>query len=222
MKDCSRVDIRDMLPSYEHGRLSAVDRDAVAAHLANCPDCVTELSLVRSAARALAGAPAVDLARIVAALPVPPRRREEGAIPIDSRRARSRPPRTAWASSRRLTAIAAVAVGAAGLSFAVGRSAPDRPDSALVAGSVTPVVGTVRAPASPAAASGLSSAADPGGLIVASAADAELSVAGGVSDLSDDALRSLLGDIERIDDVTVADPAEPLPAVTDLDEEGGA
>ncbi|MFL5575008.1 MAG: zf-HC2 domain-containing protein, partial [Gemmatimonadaceae bacterium] len=71
MIDCPNADVRDLLPAYAHGALGAADRARVESHVAGCADCAAELSLIRAAQRALAPAPAVNVARIVAALPRP-------------------------------------------------------------------------------------------------------------------------------------------------------
>src|SRR5215216_30676 len=73
MNDCANGDVRDLLPDLMHGRLDADRRSAVEAHLAGCADCRAELELLRTAGHALSRAPAVDVARIVAALPAPAR-----------------------------------------------------------------------------------------------------------------------------------------------------
>ena len=54
-----------------------------------------------------------------------------------------------------------------------------------------------------------------------SSASSELSLGAGVSDLSDESLRALLGDIDNLDESVPAEPAEALPSVTGLEEESG-
>lgn len=217
MMDCSSARIRDLLPEYAHGRLSAADRVAVEAHVAGCADCAAELSLVRAAASALSAAPATDVARIVAALPAPPRRPVAGVIPIESRRLRGGAAGGRWGAPRRFAAIAAVLVAAVALSLAGRRGGVD--EGAGVA-PVAPLSPVAIAPSETAGA-GVGAAAAQSGVVVAHASNAELSVGGGVADLSDDAIRSLLGDIEQIDDAAVAEPVEALPAITGIDEEAG-
>ena len=217
MMDCSSAGIRDLLPEYAHGRLSAAERVAVEAHVAGCADCAAELSLVRAAASALSAAPATDVARIVAALPAPPRRPEAGVIPIESRRLRGGGAGARWGAPRRFAAIAAVLVGAVALSLAGRRDGVNEGAGVAPVASPSPIA---IAPSETSSA-GAVPAAVPGGVVVAHASNAELTVGGGVSDLSDDAIRSLLGDIERIDDAAVAEPVEALPAITGIDEEAG-
>ena len=70
MRDCSRDDIKDLLPDYALGHLDAAAASEVATHLATCQSCVAELAVVR-AAHAAFKAPTVDIAQIVRALPTP-------------------------------------------------------------------------------------------------------------------------------------------------------
>ena len=217
MMDCSSAGIRDLLPEYAHGRLAAAERVAVEAHVAGCADCAAELSLVRAVASALSAAPATDVARIVAALPAPPRRPVAGVIPIESRRSRDR----RWGAPRRFAAIAAVLVAAVALSLAGRRGAMDEGARVAPVAPLSPIAVAPSETSGATVGAGAPAAAVPSGVVVARASNAELSVGGGVSDLSDDAIRSLLGDIERIDDAAVAEPVEALPAITGIDEEAG-
>lgn len=69
MTDCPNGEIRDLLPDYLHGRLSAARRDEVQRHLAECAECREELSLLRDLQAALQrAAPTVDVARIASAI----------------------------------------------------------------------------------------------------------------------------------------------------------
>jgi predicted anti-sigma-YlaC factor YlaD len=73
MTDCANAEVRDALPDMLHGRLDAAARARVEEHLAGCEECRRELQLLQSLRKA-APQPAVDVARIVAALPSPHRR----------------------------------------------------------------------------------------------------------------------------------------------------
>jgi anti-sigma factor RsiW len=61
--------MRERLPELLHGRLDGAAHGEVQAHLAGCDPCSAELALLRDARLVLQRAPAVDVARIVAALP---------------------------------------------------------------------------------------------------------------------------------------------------------
>jgi len=217
MTDCPNAEIRDLLPGYAHDRLSAVERAAVEAHLATCDDCSEELALVRAAARALGAAPALDLERIAAAVHEsaastrPDRRGAVTARPVH------RP--LPW---RRAAALAAVAVGA--LSLMIGRRDPVRegdgaPTVAVGVAPPSPGAGT-----GPAPSSGLPAVRPPapgatGAENSPRAAEGRgLTMAGGVADLSDAALLALLGDIEALEDDVSTEPADVLPALTDVEE----
>src|SRR5471030_1776115 len=72
MHDCEDGNMRDLLPAYVHGTLSAAERAKVAAHLESCADCAAELELIETASRAIR-APKVNIGKIVKALPAAPR-----------------------------------------------------------------------------------------------------------------------------------------------------
>lgn len=171
MADCSNVEIRELLPERAGGALSVADAARIDAHLAGCALCSSELVLIRSARRALRVTPTIDLARIrggvIAATAAPSRPQ---LVETSSRAAAAqRRPRLRWIG---LKAAAAVAIAAAGIgSFAVWNSANEgagAPDRAAVA----------------------ALAATPG-----DRAPEELGFAGGLTDLSETELHSLLGDI---------------------------
>jgi anti-sigma factor RsiW len=68
MRDCVDGAMRDLLPDFVNETLPERERAIVAAHVATCADCAAEVELIR-AARAAYPAPAVDVVRIVAAMP---------------------------------------------------------------------------------------------------------------------------------------------------------
>jgi anti-sigma factor RsiW len=103
MNDCPNGELRDRLPDLLHDRLAPEARREIEAHLAGCMDCREELELLRGVHASMRRAPAVDVGRIVAALPAP-----------------RRTARRAWAGWRAAAAIVLVAAG--GMSVAVARS----------------------------------------------------------------------------------------------------
>ena len=80
MNDCHNAAMRDQLPDLVHDRLSETSTAAVAAHVAMCAACAAEVALLRELRDALRSARAVDVARIVAALPMPPAVRDGGRV----------------------------------------------------------------------------------------------------------------------------------------------
>jgi anti-sigma factor RsiW len=106
MTDCPSDEIRDQLPDFVHDQLNASERATVAAHLAHCAACTTEVALLRALRGTLRSGPTVDVARIVAAL-LPP-----------SRVARAGRWRFEW---RTAAAIAALMVGASSAVILSGR-----------------------------------------------------------------------------------------------------
>lgn len=109
MTDCSNVEIRELLPDLVSGQLSRADADRVGHHVAQCADCADELAILRATFAARPAAVAVDVSRIVAALPAPRTVRPPERF--------ARPTRTrAW---RIAAALAVVTVG--GVSWQVAQ-----------------------------------------------------------------------------------------------------
>ena len=189
MTDCPNVEMRELLPELLHEELDAATRERVERHVATCGDCAAELALLRSARSALRAAyqPRIDVASIVAALPRPTGRRSawDGT-------GSARSP-LAW---RIAAAVAVVSLG--GLSFAVARS----PFGASVGAPSVAVGGD----------SGAARATAPFGetaLAVATPASARrvgLTTGGGLSDLGDTQLETLLGELEQLEAAPAAEP----------------
>ncbi len=210
MNECMNAEVRDALPDLMHGRLSDLDTVTMRAHVETCADCREELRLLEEIRASAPIAPRVDVARIVAALPVPiPTVVDQLVVsaPARVRRQSSMP----W----KMTAVAALLV-AGSLTFATSRrQAP-----------VTPVAST---PVAAPMTSG--SVAETAGAIavVAGAPDKVVAIAhttktstgfsltGGVQDLSDDQLESL---VNSLDNVEALPSGEPEPLTISVDEDG--
>lgn len=196
--DCADGNMRDLLPGYAHGALSATERASVAAHLAACAACAAELELIEAASRAFS-TPVVDVDRIVRALPPAPRAATRGASLG-----------MAW---RAAAAIAIVAIGA--LSVITLRGVIDtapRRDTAAPA----PAPGTAIASSSRAAPAGAAAVAAPAA--APGRAAPGISFGGGLSDLSDDQLDTLLGELDSLDSLPSAEPETHLsPIVPEAD-----
>lgn len=218
MFDCANVEMRELLPELVAGTLDVRTRARVEAHVASCAECASELETLRAVRSAFGTAPAIDVGRIVAALPKP----------VAPRATSARPPIKRWLDWRIAAALTMITVG--GLSLAVvnrlGRNdgayaVPPRvvQDSPAVVSpgpepsptTVTPpeTVPVVRNP-------------KPNPAARAESAKAQLAFGGGVEDLDDASLRALLGALDDIDRAPVAPSAEPdrTPLLPVIKEEG--
>lgn len=122
MRECEKVEIRDLLPDHARGALAGAERARIEAHLASCDACRAELAVLR-AVRAAHPAPpvsAADVSRIVGALPrpaAPVSVHDRDVVSLDAHRAArarggSRRAALPW---RRVAAAAAVIVGVVGV-----------------------------------------------------------------------------------------------------------
>jgi hypothetical protein len=103
MRDCADDNVKDVLPELVAGRLAEPERARVAAHVASCASCAAEVAIIRAAERAMTAAtPAVDVSRIVRALPTP-------VVPLAARR---QPPRrrVSWRIAATIATIAVCGV----------------------------------------------------------------------------------------------------------------
>jgi len=188
MRDCADGDVRDLLPDFVHETLAEAEQARVGAHVSSCADCAAEVALLRTIGACLP-APAVDVRRIVAALPAFP-----GGVVR----------RPAFPARPWRFAAAATVLAVAGISLAVvqgtflaagsGRATVAAPD-AVTRTRVAPV-GTV--------GETLASVVRP----VKDAAG--LAFDGGLADLTDKQLQSLLGEIDALDAKPSAEPESPV------------
>ena len=213
MFDCANVEMRERLPELSAGTLDAATRARVEAHVAACADCASELETLRLVRAAFASAPAVNVARIVSALP---------KRPVATPSAQSRTPVRRWMDWRIAAALTMITVG--GLSVAVARRAasPDGVDSHVVQRYPDSVVTGPTAP-SVAANSGVADTtrvALPTLPNRSPTSRAQLSFGGGVDDLDRATIEALMGALDEIDRAPVAPSAEPdrapvLPLITE-------
>lgn len=196
MRDCADGNTRDLLPDFVHGTLPATERARVVAHLAACADCAAELRLIESA-RAAFPVPALDVARIVSALPAARQASWGGGL-------RSRQ----WllAAGVSFVALGVISVAAVRGVFGGGDANP----SAAVASPRTPGV-NVPPDGQPAPRQVTLAARE--SLARKSATVVGLSFGGGLADLSDEQLTTLLREIEALE---VSPSAEPEPHATPI------
>ena len=204
MSECANVEVREMLPDLLHGALQGEVRDGVERHVAECSDCEAELALLASARRAMAArpVPAVSVASIVRALPLPDRRPEmRAAMQPDVRpalqpAARRRAPSMAF---RLAAAVSFISLG--GVSVAVARSYFGAGET-IVADSVVSLRTDSVLPVAPATGAGVV----PG----ASGTTRTVSMLAGISELGDADLESLFGELETLEAAPAAEP-DPTP-----------
>src|SRR5688500_10997120 len=195
MSDCTNLEMRDLLPDLARGALSGSSLVAIEAHVATCSACRDELALVRKALGVLSAAPPVDTARIVAAVARSTAvRRDAAAAVAQTRRRRAStfaaPGRRVWLAAASVVAIVSAAVLASN-----GDRTPGSSD-------LPPVVVHISEPSSPTSVGPEQTQSITG----QPAARAELVMGGGVSDLADADLESLL---EVLDDVNAELDVEP-------------
>jgi len=214
MRDCAEASASDQLAELVHGRLDAVERVPLEAHVAACASCTAELAIVRRVHQVVTETPPVpvDVARIVAALPAPPHRgRGAGAaISLDARRSRRPQWRVAAAGALLAAGLGGVMVvqqsGAPSTAPATEQGLPSQqPTTARGPGHAEGAARDVDVQRS--AASGSKSAAR------------ELAAASVTSDLSDGELASLLESMDAIEamPLSVGEPAsvDPLRLIDD-------
>lgn len=216
MTQCTRDDMRDLLPDLLHERLDAATRAEVTRHLAACAECRAELELLRSMRSALAPAPRVDVRRIAAAVAAARgASAEPGVRPLGAARDAPARRRIAWRIA------AGFVVAALGVTtWILSRQSPYTPP--VVAGAPqhtdspppAPQVVAAHPPTLHHPTSATKTPAAP--QMVASRG---LVMDGGVTDLSDGDMRQLL---QSLDSLTAMPDADPAPMNYQLDDDGGA
>ena len=204
MSDCANVEMRELLPELAAGTLDAATRARVHEHLVDCADCASELETLRLVRAAFASAPAVDVRRVVSALPTPV---------VEARGSRGPQPVKRWMDWRIAAALTTITVG--GLSLAVSQRM--RPGTEMLPRDSVAVSSLPVAPPKLAAADSprvVGAAArdthpSPNTNRRASTAKAQLSFGGGTDDLDDASLKELLGALDEIDRAPLAPSAEP-------------
>ena len=203
MNDCVNAEVRDALPDFVNNRLSELDAATIRAHVDSCAECRAEVALLRDVRALQPIAPAMDVNRIVAALPA------YRSVSTATSRNESR---KSWALA---AAAAIVAIGGWAITTR-SVSNESAPAVAVVAPSAAPVAATASAkqtpnpetPSKPA----VSTVAKSGETQVAT-----LSLVGTTDDLSDADLETLVAALDGIDAVPSAEPASVMTTVEDID-----
>jgi len=207
MFDCANVEMRELLPDVVAGTLDATTRARVEQHIASCAECASEYETLRLVRSAYASTPAVDVRRIVGALP---------KVTPTSSSGRGKPMKR-WIDWRVAAALTMISVG--GLSLAVARrwSADVSPRDSVTA--VSSVDTTAAQPPRAAPTEGRTSVGNgarqapvrPVPAPPISPSKAQLAFAGGVDDLDDASIKALLGVLDDMDRAALAPSEEPDP-----------
>ena len=196
LRDCENAEMRDRLPDLMHGRLPEPERASVAAHVASCADCTAELALLERTRAELARAPKVDVERIASVIPRAMRATARQRVPLHRR------------SSMRIAASAAfIVVAGSALAVALGRDegGVGSWSGGVVAVSPSDSAGVARTPVRDA---------EPRVVATTPARSTNgsrgMSLGGGVGDLSEVEMESLLAALESFDGVPAAEPQAEL------------
>ena len=202
MNECTNLEMRDLLPDLARGALTGAPLARVESHLATCAACRAELALVRNARAVLGATPPVDTARIVAAVArsISTRRDATAAVAQSRQRRATRlavPAKRVWLAAASIAAVIGLSVVA---SMATrDPAAPQLPP--VVARTEQPVAPT---PVTPEPTRPVTPR--PAGRV-------ELVMGGGVSDLADAELESLLQVIDNVGTELDVEPAVLLPVL---------
>jgi hypothetical protein len=202
MNECKNLEVRDLLPALARGELKSSERAAVEDHLAGCAACREELELVRDVVSRLRITPAIDTTRITQAVLRAARERREAPISLDDVRRRRTSARRVWLVAASLMAVAGAGALAVFATRDQGRlgPAPEIARSDVPVVSPTPPEERTQPPRSESPRAERRSAAG-----------TELVMGGGVSDLADADLESLLGVLDGLDAEIDVEPAVLLP-----------
>lgn len=184
MNDCVNGDIRDVLPELVNGTLPPGDVARVQEHVRACADCAAEVEVLRTARATMRPAPAINTARIAAAV------QSSTAQRLAARRA----PAARVARVAGLSLVAAI--GALGI-WALRDSSPavsNPPDA--------PATVAVSAPDQPPAA-GQARPAE----AQAARAPVQLALGGDMSGLGDEELLALLSEVAALEAMPREEPA---------------
>jgi anti-sigma factor RsiW len=191
MTDCPNGTVRDLLPEYAHGALERDEAARVAAHLADCAICREELALLEQIRDGLTrGAPQIDVAAIVRALP-------SSVLAVgETPRLRVLTPRR-WVNRHVWQYAAAAGLILAAGSGIVWKFAPEGQPARLADSSQ--VAATPAVDATPTSGS--------------MGADDGITFGGGLSDLSVDDLQLLLGQMDSLRTLPSTDPQSVTPVI---------
>lgn len=212
MNDCMNAEVRDALPDLMHGRLSDLNTVTMKAHVETCADCRAELRLLEEIRASAPIAPRIDLSKIISALPAPIPSVADQLVASAPHRAR-RSSSLTW----KMTAAAALLVTGS-LTFATARrQSTVTPVASSAVAATSSTVPDVAPAASQVAVAPVTSGPAGDKSQISAAKPSGLSLTGGVQDLSDDQLESL---VSSLDNVEALPSSEPEPVTISVDEGG--
>ncbi len=197
MRDCADGNMRDLLPGYVHGTISAAERADVAAHLESCEDCAAEVELIEIASTAFP-LPKIDIGSILKALPAAPRDARRGV--------------RLW---RIAAGIGIVAIGASAGVMLRGYFAPATQQTASATAPVVApeIIAAAPTPSPEAVAAPIQSGSMAGRATVHTTG---ISFGGGLSDLTDDQLDTLLGELDDLEALPSTEPETHLSPIVPI------
>ncbi len=216
MIECMNDDVRDALPDLIHGRLSSLDRATLTDHVEGCSACSDELTLLREIRATAPLAPAIDIERVVAALPAPSAVHTL-ALQAAGAFSRETPVRDSFADPYfggrvRWAVAAGVLVAAVGFSVVIGNregGIRDRFVARVPVGDGTSEPAALLSPgALPSAVASARSSAESQVAVrpIGPAAAVALTLVGGVNELSDAHIERLLSEMDEMEGIPPSEP----------------
>ena len=223
MNDCLNAEMRESLPDLIHGNLEPAKLPQVEAHVASCDACTAELDLLRTVVASMPSAPAMNVGRIVAALPVAAKQglllhRGNGDA-VAAPAATAKRSQGIWARPMLRVAAAVVIVVAGGLSLLVGRDVLN-PETQVgrkpvpVAVTNTPVAAST---SESTATTSITRVAESSSRPVTGGAAGPGLLISEVRQLSDEHLVALLDEMDTIDPLPAVEPETLAPVIAESD-----
>lgn len=209
MNRCVNAEVKEALPDLLNGRLSALDTATMKAHVESCADCRAELELLRQAKTSALVIPAMDAAKIAAA--IPPYRRVPAHVAPSQ-------PVAARFKTLRIAAVA-VLIAAGGLVWSI----TSRDGVEPVTRTAVNTADRDASVAPPRTAGATSTESAPGANASSETQVASLSLVGSTSDLSDADIELLVAELDEIEPLPAEEPQSFTNTVEDLgsDEDSG-
>ncbi|MES2521113.1 MAG: zf-HC2 domain-containing protein [Gemmatimonadota bacterium] len=227
MTECNDTNMRDLLPDLVAGRLAAAELAGVESHAESCVECTDEIALLRVARSVRPQAVAIDVARIVAALPprtvtavsdgasefTGPRlvRDEHRVASRDGRVATTRAARSQSAVWRMAAAVGIAVIGGWSALMYRGGGGADAPAAVAQGGPIGMLPSETLAVLDDASGKPGNETGETG---VLTPSELEVPLTNHLSEYSDEDLLLMLDRLEKWDGATSADPLPTVPIVS--------